>query len=68
MYYVRNSELLFHCLDEIIEKDIRTQDEYQLTDGLQLMLEYGEQMCGCMEVSISSTLVVQRRLISKKNF
>ena len=44
MYYIRNSELLLHCLDEIIEKDIRTQDEYQLTDGLQLMLEYGEQM------------------------
>ena len=39
-----NSELLFHCLDEIIEKDIRTHNEYQLTDGLQLMLEYGEQM------------------------
>lgn len=44
MYYIRNSELLFHCLDEIIEKDVRTQNEYQLTDGLQLMLEYGEQM------------------------
>ena len=43
-YYIQNSELLFQCLDEIIERDIRTQDEYQLTDGLQLMLEYGEQM------------------------
>ena len=43
-YYIRNSELLFHCLDEIIERDIRTQNEYQLTDGLQLMLEYGERM------------------------
>ncbi len=44
VYYIQNSQLLFHCLDEIIEKDIRTQNEYQLTDGLQLMLEYGEQM------------------------
>ena len=43
-YYIQNSGLLFRCLDEIIEKDIRTQDEYQLTDGLQLMLEYGERM------------------------
>ena len=43
-YYIQNSELLFHCLDEIIERDIRTHNEYQLTDGLQLMLEYGEQM------------------------
>ena len=44
VYYIQNSELLFHCLDEIIERDIRTYNEYQLTDGLQLMLEYGEQM------------------------
>ena len=44
VYYIQNSQLLFHCLDEIIEKDIRTQNEYQLTDGLQLMLEYGERM------------------------
>ena len=43
-YYIQNSGLLFQCLDEIIERDMRTQDEYQLTDGLQLMLEYGEQM------------------------
>ena len=43
-YYIQNSELLFHCLDEIIERDFRTHNEYQLTDGLQLMLEYGEQM------------------------
>ena len=44
VYYIQNSELLFHCLDETIERDIRTHNEYQLTDGLQLMLEYGEQM------------------------
>ena len=43
-YYIQNSGLLFQCLDEIIERDIRTHNEYQLTDGLQLMLEYGEQM------------------------
>ncbi len=43
-YYIQNSKLLFQCLDEIIERDIRTHNEYQLTDGLQLMLEYGEQM------------------------
>ena len=44
VYYIQNSELLFHCLDETIDKDIRTQNEYQLTDGLQLMLKYGERM------------------------
>ena len=44
VYYIQNSELLFHCLEEIIERDIQTHNEYQLTDGLQLMLQYGEQM------------------------
>ncbi len=39
-----DNRLLFHCLDEIIERDLRTHNEYQLTDGLQLMLQYGEQM------------------------
>lgn len=43
-YCIQNSGLLFRCLNEIIERDIRTQNEYQLTDGLQLMLEYGERM------------------------
>ena len=44
MYYVRDSHLLFNCLDELIKKNIRTKNEYQLTDGLQLMLERGEKM------------------------
>lgn len=44
MYYIPNSDLLFKCLDELIQKDIRTKNEYQLTDGLQLMLQYGEKM------------------------
>jgi glucose-1-phosphate thymidylyltransferase len=44
LYYIPNSDLLFRCLDELIQKDVRTKNEYQLTDGLQLMLERGERM------------------------
>ncbi len=44
IYYIKNSKLLFQCLDEIIQNDIRTHNEYQLTDALQLMLAYGEPM------------------------
>lgn len=44
MYYITDSDLLFRCLDELIQRDIRTKNEYQLTDGLQLMLEFGEKM------------------------
>jgi glucose-1-phosphate thymidylyltransferase len=43
-YYIRNSALLFECLDDLIRRDVRTRGEYQLTDALQLMLERGEVM------------------------
>lgn len=39
--FIRNSSLLFNCLDEIISKGKRTQGEFQLTDALQLMVERG---------------------------
>ncbi|MBI5837238.1 MAG: NTP transferase domain-containing protein [Candidatus Eisenbacteria bacterium] len=43
-YYLKDSALLFECLDELIRRDVRTRGEYQLTDALQLMLERGETM------------------------
>lgn len=43
LYYIKNSKLLTQCLDEIIQNNIRTKGEYQLTDALQLMLEKGEK-------------------------
>ncbi|MEW6508773.1 MAG: sugar phosphate nucleotidyltransferase [Bacteroidota bacterium] len=42
LYYVNNSKLLYECLDELIKKNIRTTNEYQLTDAFQLMIERGE--------------------------
>jgi len=44
LYYIQNSTLMFECLQEIIDRGIRTQKEFQLTDGLRLMLERGEKM------------------------
>ncbi len=44
LYYIANTPLLFECLSEIVERDIRTKGEYQLTDALTLMLERGEEM------------------------
>ena len=44
LYYVANAQFLFECLREIVERDIRTKGEYQLTDALILMLERGEDM------------------------
>ncbi len=42
--FVKNSGLLFACLNELVEKDIRTKGEYQLTDAFQLMIDKGAVM------------------------
>lgn len=42
IYYIKNSELLKDSLQELIDKNIKTKNEYQLTDALQIMLEKGE--------------------------
>ncbi|MFS8627836.1 MAG: sugar phosphate nucleotidyltransferase [Limnochordales bacterium] len=44
IYFVRDSGLLFRCLHEIIAEDIKVKGEYQLTDGLQRMIERGEEL------------------------
>jgi glucose-1-phosphate thymidylyltransferase len=43
LYYIANPKLLKESLNELIEKDIQTSGEYQLTDALQLMLNKGEK-------------------------
>jgi len=44
LYHIANTALLFECLSDLVEKDIRTKGEYQLTDALKMMLERGEEM------------------------
>ncbi len=44
VYYLADSALLFDALDTLVEKDIRTKGEYQLTDALQLMIERGHRI------------------------
>jgi len=44
IYFIRNTNLLLTCLEKLINEDIKTKNEYQLTDALQLMLENGEKM------------------------
>ncbi len=44
LYFIKNIRSLFECLDYIVRNDIRTKDEYQLTDALQLMLDNGVKM------------------------
>ncbi len=41
VYYVKEAGVLKEALEELVEKDIRTKGEYQLTDALRLMMERG---------------------------
>jgi glucose-1-phosphate thymidylyltransferase len=73
LYYIQNTRLLVACLTELVEKDIRTKGEYQLTDALQMMIERGEVMktfmvegwydCGKPETLLSTN----RALLDKKS-
>jgi len=44
VYHLQNSLLLFQCLSSLIQNNIRTRGEYQLTDALQLMIKAGEKI------------------------
>ncbi|MDA0746303.1 MAG: sugar phosphate nucleotidyltransferase [bacterium] len=41
---IQRSELLFSCLQTLVEKDIRTRGELQLTDAFGLMVEAGAHL------------------------
>ncbi|MBN1279477.1 MAG: NTP transferase domain-containing protein [Chlorobium sp.] len=42
LYFLSNAGSLFSSIDHIIDNEIRTKGEYQLTDALQLMIEHNE--------------------------
>ncbi len=44
LYYITNTPLLLESLTKLVKENIRTKNEYQLTDALQLMIGRGERM------------------------
>ena len=40
-YLIRDAALLWRAMDDVIRGDVKTKNEYQLTDGLQRMIERG---------------------------
>ncbi len=44
LYYITNRALFTTSLQTLINKDIRTKGEFQLTDALQLMIDAGEKI------------------------
>jgi glucose-1-phosphate thymidylyltransferase len=77
IYYIKNPSLLKSCLNEIIEKDIRTRNEYQLTDALHMMMTRGEQFktypvegwydCGKAETLLSTNQYLLEKYPNESN-
>jgi glucose-1-phosphate thymidylyltransferase len=44
IYYLKDSRLMFECIDELIERDIQTKGEYYIADALQLMVDRGSRI------------------------
>jgi glucose-1-phosphate thymidylyltransferase len=44
LYFIKRPDLLLDCLKEMINNNIRTKNEFQLTDALQIMIDRGEKL------------------------
>lgn len=70
VYFIKDGEKLFKAVEHIMQNDIRTKNEYQLTDALVKMLEDGEKMtvfginwfdCGKPETLLSANAYFLKR-------
>lgn len=74
LYFVKETQELTSCLEKLVEDNVRTRGEYQLTDALQMMIDRGVQFttfpvegwydCGKPETLLSTNKYL---LESKKN-
>ncbi|MEN8193814.1 MAG: sugar phosphate nucleotidyltransferase [Bacteroidota bacterium] len=72
LYYIKNSSLLTSSIEELMNKDIKTKNEYQLTDALQVMLDKGEKMMifpveGWYDCGKPETLLATNKFILSRN-
>ena len=44
MYYIKDPKLLIDCIEEMIQKDMRTKGEFQLTDAFEMMIAKGHKI------------------------
>lgn len=78
LYYITNPMLLASSLENLIDQDIRTRGEYQLTDALQIMIDKGEQFktfgvegwydCGKSETLLSTNRYLLERQSTERQF
>ncbi|KAA0208430.1 MAG: sugar phosphate nucleotidyltransferase [Ignavibacteria bacterium] len=78
IYFLKSSKLLFDSLHRMIEKDIRTKGEYQLTDALEMMIDRGIKMktynvhgwldCGKPETLLQTNSYILKHIIKQKKY
>ena len=71
VYKIRESKELFKALDYLIKNDIRTKNEFQLTDALMIMIEKGIPFkgfqvgnwydCGKREVLLETNAILLKK-------
>jgi glucose-1-phosphate thymidylyltransferase len=76
LYFISRPRMLAEKLSIMIEKDVRTKGEYQLTDALQIMIDSGEKMkvfpidgwfdCGKPETLLSTNRYLLRKCPASK--
>lgn len=72
IYYIKDTKVLKQCLKYLMDNNIRTKNEFQLTDALQMMLEKGCQFrtapvqkwldCGLAETLLETNAHVLKRI------
>jgi glucose-1-phosphate thymidylyltransferase len=75
LYYISDSKKLINALNTLIENNIKTRGEYQLTDALQLMIEKGEKFktfkvegwydCGKPETLLETNRILLNKIKDK---
>lgn len=78
LYFIKNPDALKLALNSIMDNNITTKGEYQLTDALQLMLENGEDFttfqvegwydCGKPETLLSTNRFLLEKIPTQKKF
>ena len=72
IYFFPNPNILADALDTLVNSDIKTKNEYQLTDALQLMLERGEKfktetIDGWYDCGKPETMLATNKYLLQKN-
>jgi glucose-1-phosphate thymidylyltransferase len=76
LYKIRETGFLFDCLQKIIDSNIKTNDEFNLTDALECMIQSGAKFkpykvqnwfdCGKKETLLESNAILLKKFGDKK--